>query len=363
MTQILLFSDLHVHPHKKDQQRTHDCLAVLQWVFDVAKKENVEYILFGGDLLHDRSKMDIYNYHKLFETLEKNLDGSVKLYLLLGNHDLYMLEDTSVSSVTPFRSLRGVQIISQPTTIQIGESNWDCMPYTHDPISNLNIFSSEPKQDKYLIGHIAIDGARLNSKGSIATDIEVELDGDMVKVQASCFGDYKHAFFGHYHSAQQLSPTAEYIGSPLQLSFGEAHEDKHIILLDTKTNKRKYIKNTFSPKHIVFKTDSVINIDDAKESAKNNFVIIEGTDKSEKETADLMTQLTAAGAQTVGFRKKPVKTQVVVEQTMAMKIETSGESTDQLEKYVDNVVYAPLDKEKLLSIGRKLISTAMESIS
>jgi len=361
MTQILLFSDLHVHPHKKDQQRTHDCLAALQWIFDTARQNNVEHVLFAGDLLHDRSKMDIYTYHKLFETLEKNLDGLVKLYLLLGNHDLYMLEDTSVSSVTPFRSLRGVEIISQPTTLKIGQTAWDFMPYTHDPINDLNKFAPQ-KSERYLIGHIAIDGARLNSKGSIATDIEVELDGDMVKVQASCFSDYKHAFFGHYHIAQKLSPNAEYIGSPLELSFGESGDAKHIIILDTKTNQKRYITNDFSPKHIILKSDA--NIDDVKEAVKNNFVTIEGTGKNDTETTNLMAQITAAGAQTVAFKKKPTQATVVVEQTMAMKIDTSGESSDQLEKYVDSVGFdIKLDREKLLNIGRKMISIAMENLS
>ena len=82
----MLFSDIHVHPHKKSQDRLADCIKALEWVFEVAKNHNVDAVLFGGDLLHDRQKIDSLTYNQIFNVLEKQQNEKFKTYLLLGNH-------------------------------------------------------------------------------------------------------------------------------------------------------------------------------------------------------------------------------------------------------------------------------------
>ena len=47
MGKVLLFSDIHIHPHKRRQDRLEDCLSVLDWVFSVAKDKGVKSVLFG----------------------------------------------------------------------------------------------------------------------------------------------------------------------------------------------------------------------------------------------------------------------------------------------------------------------------
>ena len=104
--EVLIFSDIHVHCHKRSNDRLEDCLKALDWVFDVAEQRNITEILFGGDLYHDRQKIEVYSYQRTFETLEKRLrDGRFKLYLLLGNHDIWYNDNTSISSVVPLSAL------------------------------------------------------------------------------------------------------------------------------------------------------------------------------------------------------------------------------------------------------------------
>jgi DNA repair exonuclease SbcCD nuclease subunit len=101
MTKILLFSDVHIHPHKKSEKRLDDCLDTLTWVFETAKKNNIKNILFGGDFFHDRSKIESLVLHKTFNILKKYLDGSINFYILLGNHDLLYFEKTTHALTSP----------------------------------------------------------------------------------------------------------------------------------------------------------------------------------------------------------------------------------------------------------------------
>jgi DNA repair exonuclease SbcCD nuclease subunit len=252
---VLLATDLHVHPHKRKIERLEDCLKVLEWIFETAREQNIDTILFGGDLLHDRQKIEVYTYQRLFETLKRNLTGNLKLYLLLGNHDLWFNDNTSISSVVPFSSLPGVVIIDQPTRLNLKGVNWDFIPFTHDPITAVENLKKQPGSAQYCLGHIALDGAILH--GTHTAEVSIEHDGDMVRVSADLFAHYKTVIFGHYHCAQKINDVVEYLGSPLQLSFGEANQPKYIMMLDCATHEKTYIENTFSPKHLVLRQNEL----------------------------------------------------------------------------------------------------------
>src|ERR1700677_1359463 len=155
MSKVLLFSDIHIHPHKNSPDRLEDCLNALKWVFDVAHSRDIENIIFAGDLFQDRHKIQVYSYNKTFEILESNKD--IKLYLLLGNHDLWFHDKTDVSSIYPLRALPNITIISQPCKMEVANLLIDFIPFTFDPIEVI------PKDKaRVMIGHLAIDGSLLN---------------------------------------------------------------------------------------------------------------------------------------------------------------------------------------------------------
>jgi len=281
MAKILLFSDIHIHNHKKSYERLDDCIKSFEWVFDVARENKINSIVFGGDLLHERQKIDSCVYQNIYNVLKKNQDFD--LYLLLGNHDIWFNEKTDVSGVYPFESMERIRVIGNPETIQIEDSLWDFLPFTHDPVESLKKFDLSNIDKKFLIGHISIDGAILNSGGQMS-DVIIEHDGEMVKVSKDLFSNYKHAFFGHYHKAQKLAKNVEYIGSPLELSFGESGETKHLIIFDTNTLKHKYIVNNFSPKHIYVHQDSIEDV--SKETIDNNFICVLSDDLATTDTKE-----------------------------------------------------------------------------
>ena len=46
----LVFSDIHIHPHKKSIERLEDCIKVLDWVFERAISNKIDnIILFDQD--------------------------------------------------------------------------------------------------------------------------------------------------------------------------------------------------------------------------------------------------------------------------------------------------------------------------
>lgn len=349
MPKILLFSDIHIHPHKKSQERLQDCLIALEWVFETAKKQNVDFVLFGGDLLHDRQKIDTLTYIRTFNILEKYQNETFQTYLLVGNHDMWFAQDWSVASVMPYKALKNFTVVAETKNIQLKGTNWFFMPYTHDPIEELKKCKTDIAST-YLLGHLSIDGAKLNSAGSQA-DVVIEHDGDMVKVSKNLFDNFKIAFFGHYHSHQVLAKNVMYIGSPLQLSYGEANEDKFILLLDTEDNSIQKIKNTFSPKHYYINEDDLPKYD--KSELEGSFVTILTSDSSSNSIKKNMALVVEHGASAVQVKKLAKKSDehAIVDAKMLFADEDTL-----LQKYVEQVNDVNLEKNILIDLGHKIMS-------
>jgi DNA repair exonuclease SbcCD nuclease subunit len=350
MSEIILFTDIHLHAHKKSVERLNDCLKCLEWVFQTAVQNNIEHVLFLGDLFHDRQKIDILTYQKTYEVFEKYLypEPSFNLYLLLGNHDLWHNTKWDVSSVIPLRNLPGITVIAEPTTLNIGGVDISFLPYTHDPISDLAKITNTEKR-RILCGHVAVDGAFLNTAGSIS-DTSIEHDGEMTKITPDIFNGWDDVFLGHYHIAQRMTDNLEYIGSPLELNFGEANQKKHIIIYNTETGDRQYIRNDFSPRHLIVKEKDL-----EKHDLAGNFVRVIVDDIATSELSEIKTKLLAENIATLEIKQSDKKVEKVdIEDAKA--ILTSGDQM--LEKYIEQADLNGLDKNKLLEIGRHICQQA-----
>lgn len=362
-SKILIWSDLHVHPHKRSSERLQHCLDALEWVFKTAIDKKVTKVVFCGDLFHDRQKIDVLTYQRTYEIFEKYLIDKGRpfdLYLLLGNHDLWFLQRWDVSSVNPFRAIPGVTIVDEPKIVDLfhegDEKAWPVgfLPYTHDPIEDLKKIDTSGLDYKILFGHIAVDGAVWNAMAGTISEVAIEHDGDMVKVDSEIFKNWNEVFLGHYHKEQKLDnltgTKVEYVGSPLQLNFGEAFQHKHVIIYDLETHEKEYIRNTFSPQHFII---SASDID--KYKIEGNFIKILTDDISSPDLIQLRQSLIEKNVGS--FEVKPIKKEEdehLVEDAKAILLKED----EMLEKYVNQVEknsgLDDLDKSLLLEIGKEI---------
>jgi DNA repair exonuclease SbcCD nuclease subunit len=152
---------------------------------------------------------------------------------------------------------------------------------------------------------------------------------------------------GHYHAEQRVNKKVEYIGSPLQLSFGEAFQTKHIILFDQEKCEKEYIENNFSPKHLV-----VNYADKDKYQLEGNYVQIKvdniGATDLINVKKEIMENKTLASLE-IKQQKKLIDEHIIQD---AKAILYKG--NEMLAKYADQVGHDGLDLKKLLAIGEKI---------
>lgn len=344
MSKLLIFSDAHIHPHKGKLKRLEDCLEAFNWVFETAIEKEVQTILFLGDLFQNRQKIETLVYYRVFKILEKYQD--IDIYSLVGNHDMWFNDKWDVNSVAPFSALPNFHLINEPIALNIEGLTIDFLPYTRNPIEIIQQYFK--KRSRILCGHLAVDNAQLNKVHNIRSDISVEIEKDMVKVDTSVFAGWEKVFLGHYHGEQKLNDRIEYVGSPLQLSFHEAHQKKHIVILDTETLETKYIENTFSPKHLIIPANEV-----HKHDLSKNFVIIQVEQINSTEIVDMRREiLKSSDVQYLEFEEiKPI-TEKINRDDLQSKFDLA--KGDILEKYIDAIDIGSLDRDMLLKYGREI---------
>lgn len=344
MSKILFFSDIHIHSHKNSLQRLQDCLDVLRWVFQTARDRGIKEVVFLGDLFHDRQKIQVIAYHNAFDIFWEYRDLNV--YLLLGNHDLWFYDKWDISSVTPLMGLPNVDVISKPCTKEIGSTSIDFLPFTHDPISNIK--TDFKNKSKILCAHLAVDDAILNKLHNTKSEVSIENEKDVIKVTKDIFDGWQKVFLGHYHCAQKLDSVVEYIGSPLELSFNEAFQEKHVIILDTDTFEQKYVVNDFSPKHLIIRSNEINTSDLA-----NNFVQIQVEDVESVKILDIrQTILESVKVKSLEF--KELKNRNIEKDHQELQGKFDLAKGDVLERYISAVGLGRMDFKKLLQIGKDI---------
>jgi DNA repair exonuclease SbcCD nuclease subunit len=260
-------------------------------------------------------------------------------------------ESREISSIFPLRALPKVKIIDQPCCLNIKGVNVDFLPYTKNPKECVE--NNFKEKSDVLFGHLAIDGAYLNTFYNTVSEVSVEYEGDMVKVDVGVFNGWKKVLLGHYHGAQKVNEIVEYIGSPLQLNFNEVFQKKHIIAMDLDNLFCEYIENTFSPRHLIVKESEIGNY-----KLKGNFVRIESDNLSSSKIIDIKNSLSGV-VSTLEFKeiKSNKHNELKTDLDKAKKILSEGEI---VEKYI-SLVETSLEKEKLMLIGRQIIQKGTSS--
>jgi hypothetical protein len=175
----------------------------------------------------------------------------------------------------------------------------------------------------------------------------------MIPVDAAVFDDWQMTLLGHYHGSQMVSDKVEYVGSPLELTFGEAFQEKHLIVLDLDTLEKKYIVNDFSPKHLIVTPK---DIQDENYNLNGNFVRLTVDSMTTKELIDLKRTISqnhsVLSLDTKQKERRVEEDQTVIQNAQAILLDIE----QMLEKHMtERGVPTGLDDKKLLTIGKRCL--------
>jgi DNA repair exonuclease SbcCD nuclease subunit len=270
---IGIFSDIHVGVGNDSKLKLDETQKCLDWIIKKFKNENVDWVIFCGDLFNSRYSINVNTLNvgiKLIEELSFNFE---KIFLIGGNHDTYYKNSNIVNSVNFLQKISkndNIRVVDEePIFIKISDISLGLYPWgiTPEYLNEIENF----KTPTYGFGHFEMNGIEM--AGGISSGSKFSL--------TNIFSLGDTLFSGHYHLNKiykeiKLNKTLYMVGCPLQLDWGDYGNTKKILVLNTENGKINEFKNTKNAefKKIFYSSleKNEYNDDELKKICHKNFI-------------------------------------------------------------------------------------------
>jgi len=232
---FIFIADIHLSLYGQDPyihgmpERLYNLNVVLRQIADYALENKIFNIVIGGDVFHTKSIIHSLAQSILIDYVNEYSRKGIIFYVIDGNHDMSSKSGDGVSALKCLDSIEGVWMMHTPQTIyNVLFVPWNAKTM-EDTIKN--------GTEDYLISHFGLNEAELSSGISIVSDLGL-----------TDLRQYKHCYLGHYHKGQTVGNTT-YVGSIMQMDWGEKGEDKRFLIIDTDNHSCTSILTSGYKKH------------------------------------------------------------------------------------------------------------------
>jgi DNA repair exonuclease SbcCD nuclease subunit len=261
--EFVAFSDLHGHLYRRispelysdgSTLRLREICGVVDQIVTYCEKHEIRLVLFGGDLNHMKSVLNVVVLNYLLEAMARfNLHG-IEVIGIPGNHDLAVRSGLS-HSLTPFEE--EITVINKPGWVFRDNLAIYCVPFQEDG-------SKIPELLKQALKAEERDAFYLKEVDYKIAMVHQFLDELMFKHhRTSGLGDYDLddlpldkfdlILSGHHHIHDQIFNYVN-IGSPIQHSFNDVGSDKGFVHVKMNSKEPEVIHvHTLAPEFIKMK--------------------------------------------------------------------------------------------------------------
>ncbi len=213
-------------------------------------KKRPDALLHAGDLF-DSVKPRTQGYVTAFEALERLFDAGIPLIMIAGNHSIpktrYTRAPFSLFEYHPGTVHMAYRFRYE--SIECGDTIFHLIPNMLNPDQYREAYNKverSPSHNNVLVTHGLANSI---TDKRLATVAEHEIDATMTTA------DFDYIALGHYHNQSQVGPHAWYSGSIEHLTYGEIHEKKGGLIVDT---ARRSVDPLPLPKTPMFDLGSLI---------------------------------------------------------------------------------------------------------
>lgn len=255
-------ADIHLSRYSQDKiedelslpERLHSIKNALYEVANYCKDNGISNLIVGGDILHGKSIIYAIAQEIMLQFFE-DFNDSIQFYVIDGNHDLSGKGDDVISALRPLDKIDKVRWIKYSETYHLKNEDILFVPYSNQLPEII-----KESRAKILISHFGLSEGVLNSGLSIVSNVSMK----------DLEGKYQLVLLGHYHKPQEITSNGTrlfYVGSPIQLDWGEKDDDKRFLVVDTDTLNVDSIPFNNYKKHIQIEI-TADNKDEAIQAAK-----------------------------------------------------------------------------------------------
>jgi DNA repair exonuclease SbcCD nuclease subunit len=324
---IVLTADWHLNYKETNPIFLKVALDYLDYLEFYCIENNIENIFFLGDMLEKSLKIRHDHFVPLYLKLNRLKKRGLKVYMILGNHDIYSTENDSI--VETFEPIV-TKVIKDSEVLNLGGRSFTFLSYTKDE-------KKVPLSGDILLTHLAIADFEFDNAYHANETISIKRD---------FFKNFNQVFSGHFHKRQHID-NIWYVGSPYQLNVGEKGQQKGFGVLDTTNLDYQFIPYKNAPEFMIIKIEDFNKVD-----VKNKFVYVEIESKIDS-FIKLKYILYERGALGVTPIFKPPKEDAEIGE---VKIDKHLSSIPEISmEYLKNVKIDGIKNEKLIEMFKRVV--------
>lgn len=259
MNKVAIVGDIHLGKKNNDRVKKDRILKSQDDFFNFflaeCIKNEINEVIWTGDIFDTQNSIESPIIQYAVELFSEKL-GHMRHHIIVGNHDIFLRDSMAVSSLACLEKLSNVTVYRKLTKVKIAGHNILMTPYlVSDLYSKFSgSISKIGEKCEIVVGHFDIIGAKMEN-GFVS---EFGLDMN------SILKNIKLTISGHYHNISKYAlgdNTLQYVGTPYQLTFGDASQDRGFWLLD-ENRELEFIENNVSAKFIKFDISEINSIGD-----------------------------------------------------------------------------------------------------
>jgi hypothetical protein len=223
--------------------------------FPTLEQYGITTVVDMGDTFDSRKGIDFSalswaknNYYDKLQAM------GVTVHTIVGNHTAYYKNTNEVNAVDLLlREYENVTVYSEPTEVQLDNLKTFFIPWINQDNQEKTIKMIKKTKAKVAMGHLELQGFRVNR--SIVMEHGLE---------ANLFKNFTKVFSGHYHTRSD-NGTVFYLGNPYEIYWTDVNDTRGFTLFDTETLEHTPINNPYKMFYNIYYEDTDYQTFDTRE--------------------------------------------------------------------------------------------------
>jgi len=321
--------------------------------FSTLEEYGIDTVLILGDTFDRRKYVNFYTLKRAREMFFDRLYAKgIQVHMLAGNHDTYFKNTNNVNSVDLLlQEYTNIQVISEPTTITVKDTQICMMPWICSENYNSSLAELQNTTADICMGHFEIAGFAMYRGMPSQEGLSREL-----------FRKFDFTFSGHYHH-RSSADGIHYLGNPYELTWQDYNDARGFHIFDLDTRDLTFIENPNVMFHKIIyddKEESITEITN-KDVSKfaNTYVKVVVINKTNPYLFDkFMEKLYQVNPVDITIAEDFTDLTEGLEDDM---IDQAEDTLTIINKYVDNIQEEHIDNGRLKTVLKELYVEALNT--
>ena len=344
---IAIITDQHLGA-RKNSKLFHDYFLKFynDIFFPYLEKEGITTVVDMGDTFDSRKGIDFSalswakdNYYDRLKSM------GVSVHTIVGNHTAYYKNTNEVNAVALLlREYENVVVYSEPTEVKLGKLKTLFIPWINEENRSSTITNIKKTSCSVAMGHLELQGFRVNRSLLMEHGDESEL-----------YSKFSKVFSGHYHTRSD-DGRIFYLGNPYEMFWSDVNDERGFTIFDTETLEHYPIDNPYRLFYTIFYEDTNHQTFDVREYENKLVKVIVRNNTNKKKFEKFIDKLHSSGVADL-----KVVENFAIEEPEEFEVSESEDTLSILNRFIEESEF-DFDKSTVKNIMRETYQEACEMI-